>query len=170
MRRLTPLVAGLLVACGAGESGPGAALAEQIESAATLEAIEFVAPDADWAILLEQARRAYDAGLDTVPLGEAVAGVGRSFLGTPYVAHTLEVPGDLVVACREPGGARVGYTVSALFFGALIAACVACAYIVTGSVFTNLALRGFLPTGLGSWLAPILFASVGITWLRSLKA
>jgi len=120
MRRLTPLVAGLLVACGAGESGPGAALAEQIESAATLEAIEFVAPDADWAILLEQARRAYDAGLDTVPLGEAVAGVGRSFLGTPYVAHTLEVPGEERLVVEAEGLDCVTFVETSLALARLV--------------------------------------------------
>jgi hypothetical protein len=40
--------------------------------------------------------------LDTVPLGEAMARLGRSFVGTAYVPHTLEAPGPegLVVNFR----------------------------------------------------------------------
>jgi cell wall-associated NlpC family hydrolase len=36
------------------------------------------------------------------PVGDAVAAIGRSFIGTPYVAHTLEEPGEehLVINLR----------------------------------------------------------------------
>jgi hypothetical protein len=58
--------------------------------------------DADWAILQEKVAWARHEGLDTVPLGEAMAAVGRSFVGTPYVPHTLEAEGPeaLVINLR----------------------------------------------------------------------
>ena len=41
--------------------------------------------------------------LQSLPIGEVMARVGRQFLGTPYVAHTLESPGEerLVLNLRE---------------------------------------------------------------------
>jgi hypothetical protein len=56
----------------------------------------------DWEIFREVLRTAEREGLDTLPLGEAVAAMGRLFLGTPYVPRTLEVPGPerLVVNFR----------------------------------------------------------------------
>lgn len=40
--------------------------------------------------------------LASAPIGDAIVEIGRSFLGTPYLAHALEVPGDerLVVNMR----------------------------------------------------------------------
>lgn len=49
--------------------------------------------DADWAIFHDRARWALDHRVDTLPLGEAVAAIGRTFVGTPYVPHTLEAEG-----------------------------------------------------------------------------
>lgn len=56
----------------------------------------------DWEIFEATIRRAAREGLDTLPLGEAVAAMGRLFLGSPYVPRTLEVPGPerLVVNFR----------------------------------------------------------------------
>ncbi|GMV07731.1 MAG: hypothetical protein AMXMBFR53_40060 [Gemmatimonadota bacterium] len=58
--------------------------------------------DADWAVLERKARWALEAGLDSVPMGDAVAALGRTFVGTPYVPHTLESggPEGLVVNFR----------------------------------------------------------------------
>lgn len=41
--------------------------------------------------------------LDTLPIGQIVVAVGRTFVGSPYVPHTLEPPGPerLVVDLRE---------------------------------------------------------------------
>ena len=41
--------------------------------------------------------------LSTRPIGEVITAFGQHFLGTPYVGHTLEVPGDehLVINLRE---------------------------------------------------------------------
>lgn len=49
--------------------------------------------DADWATFHEKAAWALRQGLDTVPLGAAMAALGRSFVGTPYAPNTLEAPG-----------------------------------------------------------------------------
>ena len=56
----------------------------------------------DWEIFQRTIRTAAEEGLDTLPLGEAVAAMGRLFLGSPYVPRTLEVPGPerLVVNLR----------------------------------------------------------------------
>lgn len=60
------------------------------------------ATEEDWRILRETALRAERQGLDTLSLGQAVAGVGLLFVGTPYRPQTLEVPGPerLVVNLR----------------------------------------------------------------------
>lgn len=49
--------------------------------------------------VMEEART---NGYDRKPIGDVMAAVGLSFLGTPYIAHSLEVPGDerLVVNLR----------------------------------------------------------------------
>jgi len=49
--------------------------------------------EADWAVFHEKATWALGARLDTLPLGEAMAALGRTFVGTPYVPQTLEVAG-----------------------------------------------------------------------------
>lgn len=56
----------------------------------------------DKAIFARTIRWALDAGLNTQPVGAAMAALGEHFLGTPYVAHTLEEPGEehLVVNLR----------------------------------------------------------------------
>ena len=57
----------------------------------------------DWDIFEQKVRWAAREGLDSVPLGSAVAAIGRSFVGTAYVPRTLEVQGPerLVVNFRE---------------------------------------------------------------------
>lgn len=49
--------------------------------------------EADWAVFHQKAAWALGAGLDTLPLGTAMAALGRTFVGTPYVPQTLEAPG-----------------------------------------------------------------------------
>jgi N-acetylmuramoyl-L-alanine amidase-like len=77
------------------------------EARATVEAAydPTTAPnsDADWKIVVEQARWAYSQRLDTLPIGEIVARIGQNFLGTRYTPRTLEVPGEerLVVELEE---------------------------------------------------------------------
>jgi hypothetical protein len=75
------------------------------ESAATT-ATALSAPewqDADWAVFEEKARWALAERLDSLPLGEAIARLGQTLVGTAYVPQTLEVPGPerLVINFRE---------------------------------------------------------------------
>jgi hypothetical protein len=49
--------------------------------------------DEDWRIFEEKVRWAAASGLDTVPIGRAIAEIGRTFVGTAYVPQTLEVEG-----------------------------------------------------------------------------
>ena len=44
-------------------------------------------------ILQQKFRLAADQSLASRPIGGIMAAIGTSFIGTPYVAHTLEVPG-----------------------------------------------------------------------------
>ena len=46
-----------------------------------------------WRIFQDKVTWAKAQGLDTVPVGEAIARLGESFVGTPYRAGTLEAPG-----------------------------------------------------------------------------
>src|SRR5690606_423375 len=59
--------------------------------------------DRDLAIFREKLEFAQEARLDTLSLGEAMARLGVTFIGTAYVPGTLEVPGPerLVVNLRE---------------------------------------------------------------------
>lgn len=59
--------------------------------------------DDDREILKATFGRAESLGLSGKPIGKVVAAIGLSFLGAPYAAHTLEVPGPerLVVNLRE---------------------------------------------------------------------
>ena len=57
----------------------------------------------DWQILGDKVRWATAQGYDTLPLAISIAGIARSFVGTPYMPGTLERPGPerLVVNLRE---------------------------------------------------------------------
>lgn len=57
----------------------------------------------DWAIFDSKVRWAATQHLDTLPVGEAIAQLGETFVGTPYRAATLEIPGPetLVVNLHE---------------------------------------------------------------------
>ena len=58
--------------------------------------------DEDWRIFEEKVRWAAAQGLDTLPLANSIAEIGRSFVGTAYVPRTLEVEGpeSLVINFR----------------------------------------------------------------------
>lgn len=57
----------------------------------------------DWRVLDEKVRWATQERLDTLPIGEAIAKLGASFVGTKYTPGTLEAPGPehLVINLRE---------------------------------------------------------------------
>jgi hypothetical protein len=50
-------------------------------------------PDEEWTVFESKVRWAAEQGLDTVPIGTAIAHMGRTFVGTAYVPQTLEVEG-----------------------------------------------------------------------------
>jgi hypothetical protein len=56
----------------------------------------------DWNVFSGKVRWAAEARLDTLPTGAAVGALARTFVGAPYVPHTLEVEGaeKLVVNFR----------------------------------------------------------------------
>lgn len=57
----------------------------------------------DWQILRDKAIWSWELGLDTLPMGESMAFIGLSFVGTKYVPATLELPGEeeVVVNLQE---------------------------------------------------------------------
>jgi hypothetical protein len=101
---LATLVVALVgAACGAGDEAAPPAATAAVRSAAT----EYPDPGGAWEIhrsdfdaLLTRARN--DA-LARRPLGDRMTGFGEYFVGRPYVAHTLELPGPerLVVNLKE---------------------------------------------------------------------
>jgi hypothetical protein len=50
-------------------------------------------PDADWRVLDTKVRWAVAHRLDTLPVGTAIARLGKTFVGTTYTPGTLEAPG-----------------------------------------------------------------------------
>ena len=59
--------------------------------------------EADWAIVEEKARWAVEQGYSGLSIGDLVARIGETFVGTPYAPYTLEAPGDegLVIELQE---------------------------------------------------------------------
>lgn len=59
-------------------------------------------PADDKSICMSKFRLALDKDLETKPIGDVITAIGKSFVGSEYVAHTLEVPGEerLVVNLR----------------------------------------------------------------------
>ena len=79
---------------GAGPAAPAYAEAGNGGDVRTLEA--------DREIFTRTMRRALDARLDTLPVGDRVVALGRWFVGAPYTPGTLEtLPERLVVNLRE---------------------------------------------------------------------
>jgi hypothetical protein len=59
--------------------------------------------DEDWQLLREKAIWSWELGLDTLPMGESMAFIGLTFVGTKYVPATLELPGveEVVINLQE---------------------------------------------------------------------
>jgi len=70
--------------------------------------------DGDWQVFAGAVRRALEARVDTLPFGEAVAAVGRGFVGTTYVPGTLEVDGPERVVVNFRGLDCVTFVENAL--------------------------------------------------------
>lgn len=63
------------------------------QGAAAPLAVEPTWNDEDWEVFEAKVRWATEQRLDTLPIGNAMAALGRTFVGTAYVPHTLEVEG-----------------------------------------------------------------------------
>jgi hypothetical protein len=61
------------------------------------------APDRNEEVFAQVVTRARAERMDTLPIGEVIARLGRWFVGAPYIPSTLEVPGPegLVINLRE---------------------------------------------------------------------
>lgn len=59
--------------------------------------------DADWALVAEKVLWAVDQGYAELDIGDLIARIGETFVGTPYAPYTLEAPGDeaLVIELEE---------------------------------------------------------------------
>lgn len=57
----------------------------------------------DWEVVREKAEWAWNRGLDQVGMGESMAQIGLTFVGTPYAPRTLELadPEEVVVNLQE---------------------------------------------------------------------
>ncbi|MFO8175249.1 MAG: DUF1460 domain-containing protein [Longimicrobiales bacterium] len=105
---LTILLALLsLTACG-GDGAPEAQVRESEEwEGDVVAAARLLRPpggtEADWEILREKALWSWELGLDTLSMGESMAFIGLSFVGTRYVPNTLDLPGSeqVVVNLQE---------------------------------------------------------------------
>lgn len=58
-----------------------------------LASVQFLAED-EASICTKKFELAVSLNLQKLPIGDAVVGIGRTFLGTEYVANVLEVPGE----------------------------------------------------------------------------
>jgi hypothetical protein len=101
-RALCGLLVVLLSACRTDEAAPPI---EQTggEAAAVTPAFEVTAEPIDSIIFEEKIAWATSNRLDTLPIGSAVAALGRTFVGTTYTPATLELDGPerLIINLRE---------------------------------------------------------------------
>jgi hypothetical protein len=98
------LAAFLFGGCGGSDTESGA---DEEWSGDVIAAARLLRPhqgtDEDWQLLREKAIWSWELGLDTLPMGESMAFIGLSFVGTKYVPATLELPGveDVVINLQE---------------------------------------------------------------------
>lgn len=78
-----------------GQSGSGDADVWEGDVVAATQALRpQEGTERDWEIFRSTVTLAWEEGLDTLPMGEAMVRFGLSFVGTPYVPGTLEVAGE----------------------------------------------------------------------------
>lgn len=96
----------IALACAPREEEPGSSALPAADSAAA-PALDTIAGSnwttEDWRILDEKVRWAAAQGVDKLPIGEGIARLGATFVGTTYTPGTLEAPGPehLVINLRE---------------------------------------------------------------------
>lgn len=117
MRKLLLLTGGLAWAC-AGEPPKAGGDPEALQDSSVVEAFEqemaeleemarLLRPKEgtpeDWEVVREKAEWAWGQGLDLVDMGESMAQIGLTFVGTPYAPGTLELsePEEVVVNLQE---------------------------------------------------------------------
>jgi hypothetical protein len=110
---LAILLLGLAGGCGgedeAGDTGRDETSASDPESwegdpvAATRALRSPEGTEEDWEIFRSKVTWAWEAGLDTLPIGEAMAEIGLSFVGDPYIPGTLELAGPEGVVVNFEG-------------------------------------------------------------------
>jgi hypothetical protein len=95
-----------LAGCGGGGDRPSDRATGDVDDSEAwdgnvAEAARFLRPRdgtaEDWRILREKAAWAWGEGLDTLPMGESMARLGLSFVGTRYTPGTLELAGNEAV-------------------------------------------------------------------------
>lgn len=103
-RRATLLVAlaVAITACGGDQREDGIELSGD-EAAAVTPGFEVTALPADSLVFEEKIEWAVENRIDTLSIGDAIAALGRTFVGTKYTPGTLELEGDerLIVNLRE---------------------------------------------------------------------
>jgi hypothetical protein len=98
------LAAFLFGGCGGSDTESGA---DEEWSGDVVAAARLLRPhqgtDGDWQLLRDKAIWSWELGLDTLPMGESMAFIGLSFVGTKYVPATLELPGaeEVVINLQE---------------------------------------------------------------------
>jgi hypothetical protein len=98
------LAAFLFGGCGGSDTESGA---DEEWSGDVIAAARLLRPhqgtDEDWQLLRDKAIWSWELGLDTLPMGESMAFIGLSFVGTKYVPATLELPGveEVVINLQE---------------------------------------------------------------------
>lgn len=97
-RWLLVLAAGLAIGGCLGQPSKEGAGRDQ-----SAERIVVSATEDDWALVEGRIKAAYDQELDKLSMGDLVARMGETFLGTPYASQTLDPAGEeaLVVELQE---------------------------------------------------------------------
>jgi hypothetical protein len=95
-------VAAVIAACGGAEDVDRIEMTGE-EAAAVTTAFEVTEQPADSMAFEETIAWARANQIDTLPMGAAIAALGRTYVGTPYTAATLELEGNerLIVNLRE---------------------------------------------------------------------
>ncbi|MEO5510992.1 MAG: N-acetylmuramoyl-L-alanine amidase-like domain-containing protein [Longimicrobiales bacterium] len=101
--RSTPLLALALVTACAGSSAPSQATSDSAASAAAPVAYTIDSDPQDSVIFEQRMSLSKSQRMDTLPIGEIVVRMGRTFVGAPYIPGSLEAPGTehLVVNLRS---------------------------------------------------------------------
>ena len=111
---VAPLVCGFfLTCCTGGDSAPGQADSEIPSSDPELwegdvaAAARTLRPqggtEEDWEVFRATVTRAWEEGVETLPMGEAIVWFGLQFVGSPYRPGTLEVAGEEDVVVNFQG-------------------------------------------------------------------